>query len=110
MLNTVLVDPELLQVDTLVEAAYASNFVCAQKELLEHGQSIKLPNCLNFIASQPYFLQEATLFEALDLRHSLIHNVELLKVREVRQPVHPVNVIQAKVYCLDTRHVLLVYT
>ena len=78
LLNSVLIDPELFQVDALVEAAYASDLVCAKKELLEHSEPIELSYRLYFVAGEPHFLQEATLFEAFDLRHTLIHNVELL--------------------------------
>ena len=108
LLDTVLVDPELFKVNALVNAAYTSNFVGAKKELLEHRQSIKLSYRINLVAGEPHFLQEATLFESFYLRHSLIDNVELRKVRKVYQPVHPVDVIEAEVYSLYASHILLV--
>ena len=62
LLDAIFVDPELFQVDALVEASNAPDLVVAQKELSEHRQSIKLPDRLNIVASQPHLLQKPALF------------------------------------------------
>ena len=108
LLDTVLVDPEFFKINALVNAAYTTNFVSAKKELLEHWQSIKLSYRVYFVAGEPHLLQEATLFESFYLCHSLVDYVELRKVGEVYQPVHPVDVIKAEVNCLNASHILLV--
>ena len=53
-------------------------------------------------------MQEATLVNAFNLAHALIDDVELGEVRKVRQPVHSVYIVEAKVNGLNIRHVLLI--
>ena len=62
----------------------------------------------DFVTVKPHLLQESALVNAFDLLNTLVDDMQLADVREVAKPVHPVDVIQAKVNALNVGHILFI--